>query len=191
MATKLETLLADIDPARTIDVVESRINGALARYHQNKNTVDSTEAFERCLADFEQIARNAALNLPRGTAVNLKLNFQQALRYLERDYPQRTYQAVYNIMSSGAEGGILAISRKLARRMAEHFAENEINGRVQVYWASLSTDEKLAAADDYIQLYKDILPHNSLQDVIRLKANFPEVLQNHPPMIKRLRDLQR
>jgi len=38
MATKLEKLLVEIDPSRTIDVVEKRINDAFA-YYREQNRV--------------------------------------------------------------------------------------------------------------------------------------------------------
>ena len=46
MATKLESLLQEIDPSRTIDVVERRIDAALARYQRQTNRVASWEEME-------------------------------------------------------------------------------------------------------------------------------------------------
>ena len=39
--TKLEKLLEEIDPSRSIDVVEKNINNAVARIQRQKNTVNS------------------------------------------------------------------------------------------------------------------------------------------------------
>lgn len=62
MPTKLDKLLDDIDPSKTIDVVENRINMALSEYYRRKNTVESWEEYIECLADFVRQAGNAALN---------------------------------------------------------------------------------------------------------------------------------
>ena len=39
--TKLEKLLEEIDPSRSIDVVEKNINNAVARIQRQKKTVNS------------------------------------------------------------------------------------------------------------------------------------------------------
>jgi hypothetical protein len=191
MASKLEKLLQDIDPSRTIDVVEKRINHALANYRREKNTVDSWEEYQEYLAKFVRLARNAAFDLPADAGQSLEFDFKNAIQYLEEEYPRSTSRTVYDIMSTGAEGGVLGLSRTLAGLMAEDFSQNEIRGRVSTYWQSLSVDEKLASADEYIKKYKDILPRKTTQDVVSIKANFVKVLNNHPRMIKRLRDLKR
>ena len=75
--------------------------------------------------------------------------------------------------------------------MAADFSQNEINGRAQTFWDSLSVDEKLAAAEEYISRYQEVLPERTRQDSILIKASFLNVLQDHPHMIKRLRNLKR
>ena len=153
--------------------------------------MESWEEYEQCLATLVQLARNAALNLPAETSQNIELDFHMAMQYLEREYPRDTYRIVYDIMSTGAEGGVFAISRTLAQLMAVDFSQNEINGRVQAFWDSLSVDDKLAVADEYIAKYQEVLPERTRQDSILIKASFLKVLQDHPHMIKRLRDLKR
>ena len=74
MATKLEKLLEEIDPSRTIDKVEMRINDALAHYRLEKNTVDSWEEHKICLAEMVNIARNAALKIPSNIGSDLEIN---------------------------------------------------------------------------------------------------------------------
>jgi len=106
MATKLEKLLEEIDPSGTIDKVERRISDALSGYHREQNTVDSWEEHKTCLAEMVQIGRNAVLNLPDDFSNDLEQNYHEAIHYLEREYG--SIQAVYDIMRTGAEGGINA-----------------------------------------------------------------------------------
>ena len=187
MATKLEKLLEEIDPSRTIDKAETRINDALAHYRLEKNTVTSWEEHKICLAEMVTIARNAILNIPSNIGSDLEINYSQAFHYLEGEYS--SIQAVYDIMKTGAEGGIYKILQTLARLMAEDYSQNEIKARVAAYWSRLSVDEKLAAPDEYIEKYRDILPQKIKENPIRLKVAFWQVLEEHPRMLKRLREL--
>jgi len=189
MPTKLEKLLEEIDPKQTIDIIEKRIEKALSNYHRDKNTVDSWEEYEKCLADFTRLARNAVTNMPPGAGDDLGINFGEALRYLSKEYPNNTMQTVYEIMRTGVEGGIYQIIKTLARIMAEEFSQNKITSRVVDYWNSLSIDEQLQAPDEYIKKYKDILPSRILERPARFKGFFWKVLEQHPKMIKSVRDL--
>ncbi len=187
MATKLEKLLEEIDPSGTIDKVERRISDALSGYHREQNTVDSWEEHKTCLAEMVQIGRNAVLNLPDDFSNDLEQNYHEAIHYLEREVG--SIQAVYDIMKTGAEGGIYKILRTLARLMAEDYSQNEIKARVAAYWSRLSVDEKLAAPDEYVEKYQDILAQKTREETVRLKVAFWQVLEEHPRMLKRLREL--
>ena len=101
----------------------------------------SWEEHKICLAEMVTIARNAVLNIPSNIGSDIEINYSQAFHYLEREYG--TIQAVYDIMRTGAEGGIYKILRSLARLMAEDYSQNEINARVAAYWSRLSMDEML------------------------------------------------
>jgi len=188
MATKLEKLLEEIDPSRTIDKAEMRINDALAHYRLENNTVDSWEEHKIYLAEMVTVARNAVLNIPGNIGSDLEINYSQAFHYLEREFG--TIQAVYDIMRTGAEGGIYKILRTLARLIAEDYSQNEIEARVAAYWSRLSIGEKFAAADEYIALYRDILPQRIKGEALRLRISFCQVLDDHPRMLKRIRDLK-
>jgi hypothetical protein len=147
------------------------------------------EECKECLAEFVRVARNAALRLSGDAGNDIEMNFSSAIHYLEREYG--TSRTVYDIMSSGEEGGVYGIYRTLARLMAEEFSQNEIGAKVSAYWHNLSVDEKLSAPDEYIEKYKNILPQKTREDAIRLKASFWKVLNDHPRIIKDIRDLKR
>jgi len=190
VASKLQHLLRDIDPAKTIDGVEQRINRVLVNYQRDKNSVDSWADYKACLAQFLQAARHAALRLSGDVGSDQEANFGSALHYLARAYPGNTLQTVYSMMQSGAEGGVYKIVTTLARLMAEDFAQNEINARISHYWLNLTVDEQLAAGDEYVAMYQDLLPENTVEEMVRIKASFLRVLQDHPRMLKRMRELR-
>ncbi len=187
MSSKLELLLEQIDPSRTINVNERLINEAAARYYRGKNSVDSWDDIEPCLAEIFRALENAVLQLGDNYELNTKFDSSRALNLLSREYGSE--QTVYNIMLSGAEGGINSILKTLARLMAEQYSNNEINARVNDYLNSLSIDEQFAASDEYLKKYQDILPQAIREEPYRIKAQFRQVLVDHPRMLNRYRNL--
>ena len=147
MAAKLEQLLREIDPSRTIDRVEGRINQFLSSYNPGTTKITNREEFQQCLADFTQQARCAALNLPSHVARDSDFNFGAAMHYLEDKYG--SMQTVYHIVTTGTEGGLYAILRDVARLMAEEYAQNGINARIGAFLNDLSFDEMMTSADDF------------------------------------------
>jgi hypothetical protein len=191
MKTRLDELLQTIDPSRTIDVVEQRINQALSGYYRGENTVETWDEYQRCLAEFLQEARNTVLTIPSTAGSDVEMNFQEAITLLRQEYPGNTPHIVYQIIHTGVEGGVYAVIRALARILAETYAQHEIDGRVMAFWDSLSGDEKVAAAEEYLEKYQSYLsPHLIPETGSRIKASFWRVLQDHPRMIKRLRDIR-
>ena len=57
--------------------------------------------------------------------------------------------------------------------MVEHYSRRHVTNRVNDYWNGLSVEEKMAAPEEYLNLYSDVLPQDS-RDKIRLKAYFDQ-----------------
>ncbi len=186
MASKLELLLEQIDPSRTINANEKLINEAAARYYRGNNNVDSFDDIKPCLAEIFRALENAVLQLGDNYEMNASFDSSRALYLLNREYGSE--QTVYNIMLSGAEGGINRILKTLARLLAENYSDNEINARVNDYLSSLSVDEQLAATDEYLNKYQDLLPQAIREEPYRIKPQFRQVLVDHPRMLKRYRN---
>ena len=88
---------------------------------------------------------------------------------------------------TGTEGGLYRVLRDMAQTMAADYAENELAARVNSYWNDLSTDEKLAAPDEYLRRFGHLLPSELTEGgAWRVRANFPTVLQEHSRLIQRL-----
>jgi hypothetical protein len=88
---------------------------------------------------------------------------------------------------TGNEGGLYAVLKALAMRMAEQYTRNEVSAKVSFFLDSLSVDEFLAAADEYVSKYRHILPSEMTEKGAgRIKANFEKVLNEHPFVIQRL-----
>jgi hypothetical protein len=72
--------------------------------------------------------------------------------------------------------------------MAEEYARNEIGARVARYWSSLSVDEQLEDSKAYLASWAHVLPLDVREDgAARLRAFFPQYLQEHPFVLQRLR----
>ena len=76
--------------------------------------------------------------------------------------------------------------------MAEKYAQNEISARISDYWNRLTVDEKLAAVDEYLSKSGHMLPMEFTDgSAVRLKVHFTKVLNEHPKMIRRMRQIVR
>lgn len=80
----------------------------------------------------------------------------------------------------------------VARRLAEHYAGNEISGRISEYGNSLSVQEHLDAREEYIEKFGHLFPPKSTAgNAAQIKINFFKVLEQHPRMLQRLRRVGR
>jgi len=71
--------------------------------------------------------------------------------------------------------------------MAEDYAQNEISARVNDYWNRLTVDQQLTATDEYLEKWGHLLPSEFTDgNAARLKAHFPNVLKEHPGIIRRM-----
>lgn len=61
MPTKLDKLLEEIDPSRTIDVMDSRVNKAMNSFCYPHASITDWEEFRECLTDFLGHIENNAL----------------------------------------------------------------------------------------------------------------------------------
>ena len=185
--TKLQRVLDDIDPSKTIDPIERKINQALSNFKIQSNTVKSMDEAEALLARFVQAARNAAVGAPADAFADDGINYTQAIHYLSKEYPDQTEYAVRDIMLTGAEGGISQILRAIARAMAEEIALNGIKYDVEEFWNSLSVQEQIKMPDLYIELCGHMLPEHIKGPGRYHLAAFWNVLEQHPGMVKRYR----
>jgi hypothetical protein len=76
--------------------------------------------------------------------------------------------------------------------MVDGYAGNEIAARISNFWETLSTDEKVAVSREYLGKYGHLLPPELTSgSAARIRANFLKVLEEHPGIMKRLRNLGR
>lgn len=185
MAQKLEKLLEKIHPSKSIDQFEKRISRALNDFNWSSNTVDSMDESEECIIEFTMLANLKLHKMEKENSnKNKKMSRWIAFDLLKKEFPRYTENSIYEIMSSGAEGGVYGIVKTLADLLYKDSAQGYINSRVNDYLKSRNMEQKFKDINEYKRMYEDILPADSSIDPV----NFKEVLQQHPWIIKRRRD---
>lgn len=109
-----------------------------------------------------------------------------------KEYGPNGERAAFEIARTGAEGGIYTVLRAVAKQMLEEYSGNEITSKIIRFWEELSAGERQTATGEYLKKYGHLLPSELTEgDGVRVRANFLKVLQEHPHLIKRLRDIGR
>jgi hypothetical protein len=192
MKTKLDCLLEAIDPARTLDRVASRIDEAVNSFVFTCARVDSFDQFEKLMADFYNHLSGQLLGLRGQRPWDQQMSWGLCVKLLTAEYGERGRNVAYEMARSGVNGGLSAVCRAVAQRMADDHAENLVKAKVSEYWHGLTLNEKLAAPKEYIEKYGSLLPPEAVSDGgILIQASFPQALSQHPYLIRRLRSLGR
>ena len=80
--------------------------------------------------------------------------------------------------------------KSVARQMINQYAGNEISGRISCYLENLTVDQKIAASQEYLRKYGHLLPTELTEgSAARIHVNFIKVLEEHPNLIKRMRNI--
>ena len=189
MSTRLEKILADIDPSKTYDQTFARADDAVNSFSGTYAQITVWGQFNEYLAGFIAHVEAKILKL-NSSPIDSDFYGSKCLQLLCRIYGPNGEKAAFEMARTGKEGGLLAVLKAVALRMAEEYAENEINARVSDYWSKLSLDEQSSATDEYFEKYGHLLPAEMIEgSAARLRANFLKVLEKHPRMLRKYRNL--
>lgn len=192
MPTKLDMLLEAIDPSRTFDQVSARVDQAVNSFAMQRAAIEDWDEYESFLSDFYRHIETTVLRMGFGSPDGREFHWSRCINLLKKKFGPNGYKAAFEIARTGKEGGLYRILTTVADLMAEEYAQNEISGRIYDYWNRLTTDEQMAATDEYINKYGHLLPAELTEgSAARLKANFPKVLEEHPKIIRRMRRVGR
>jgi hypothetical protein len=150
--------------------------------------IEDWDQFEKCLVDFHQLLVRHLFNLDEVIPAWRALAANQASQCLRDEYGPSGKKAAFDMARTGNEGGLYKVLQVIAKRMAEGYADNEIGARVTEYLNSLTVDERLRAAEEYVDKYGHLLPSEVTEaSAVRIKMNLQKVLEHHPRLIKNLR----
>jgi len=192
MATPLEGLLATLDPARTLDQTASRADAAVNSFRVPRGRVESWDEFTHLMAGFLTHVETRVLRLRAAPDASVGYQWDRCAQRLRDAFGRQGDKAAFEMARTGVEGGLHRVLREVAQRVAAHYAEAEIAGRIYEYWNCMSAEEQIAAAREYLAHYGHLLPSEMTEgSAARILANFPQVLQQHPELVQRIRRVGR
>ena len=192
MPTKLDILLQSIDPSRTLDKVAGDVDQAFNSFFRRRAVISAWDEYVSFFADFYRHLETVVLRARGGSPNNKEYQWGQCIRLLNKAFGPSGYKAAFEMARTGKEGGLYRVLKTVADQMAEEYSQNEISARISYYWDSLTLDEKLAASDEYLRKYGHLLPGELVDaSAARIRAEFLKVLQEHPKMIQRMRQIGR
>ena len=192
MSSKLERLLAEIDPAQIYDRTFARANTAVNRFEMHLAQITDWNEFTRQMAEFFIHIESNVLNVSDSVYGDLDFHWGRCLHLLGRIYGTNGEKAAFEMARTGNEGGRYAVFKAVALRLAEEHTENEIAARVSDFLAKLSVDELWAEIDDYLQGYGHLLPAEMTEGgAVRIRVNFSKVLAQHPKIVRQTRNIGR
>ena len=192
MATKLERLLSEIDPSRTLDEVAARVDRAVNSFPYGSAVVTDVEDFEELIGRFYAHVEGEVLSIGHKRGRYPEFDFGLSSELLAEAYGPEGWKTGFEMARRGLEGGLRGVLTTLAERMAVRYAQNEIRARVYAFWEELSPEEWLEAAEEYLGKYRHLLPSELTEGgAWRLKGDFAAVLAEHPFIIRRIRRVGR
>lgn len=192
MAGGLAELLGSIDPPRTLEEIARRADEALGSFTPPASLITEWDEFRRCVLEFRRHVEGAILRLHQPESGGEEFDWGHALPILTKAFGPNGEKAAFEMARTATEGGIYRVCRDIAKTMAAEYAENELAARANNYWNGLSIDEKRTTVDEYLDRFGQLLPSELTEGgAWRIRADFTQVLQEHPLLIQRLRQIGR
>jgi hypothetical protein len=155
-----------------------------------KAVVNTTDEFETCLANF--ICHSDKLSISRKTQVIKKFDYHRCIQFLIEEYGPKGENIAFEIAQTGVDGGLYAVLKIIAGRLANYYAQNLIGAMVSEYWKTLTPDDLTAAAKEYREKYGHLIPVKFREgSPAFLTVQLHKILEEHPAMIQRMRRVGR
>ena len=192
MQTKLDNLLESIDPIRTLDQVSARVDEAINSFQLEYGSIRRWDDFKFVLTRFFRHTENIVLRIHSPSQLDPDIDWGRCCRLLMKEYGTNGEKAAFEMVRTGSEGGLYTVLKAVAKRIIDEYASNEISARISYFWENLSVDEQIEATEEYLCKYGHLLPSELIEgSAARIRANFIKVLEEHPNLIKRMRDIGR
>jgi hypothetical protein len=190
--TKLDRLLESIDPARTFDQISARADEAINSFRMESAIISDWQGFRTALTKFYRHVENVILRVRPGFSANPDIDWGRCCNLLRKEYGANGEKAAFEMARTGVEQGLYGVLKAIAEQMISEYAGNETGAKISAFWESLSTDEKLAVSEEYLDKYGHLLSSELTEgSAARIRANFVRVLEEHPKTVKRLRGIGR
>jgi len=193
MGTKLDQLLERIDPACTIDKYEARAHEAFNSFEMPADGVQTREDFQNLLArlEFHLLTTRTGCRKPFPVK-DQEFWYGHMHERLIEEYGLQGARVAFEMASTGVDGGLYGVLTTMVARFGRKWAEKIIASEVLEYCHGLSTDERLAAPQEYLEKFRRLLPSDIRHGLdYRLAREFWRVLEQHPHLIRRMRRIGR
>ena len=192
MTTRLDRLLESIDPSRTIDQVSADVDRAVNSFTTSRTIIKDWNEYEKFLADFCQYIETTVLKIGASVPEYREFYWSRCVNIINNEFGPSGTKTAFEMVRTGKEGGLYRILKIIAEQMAQTYAQNEISARINHYWNHLTIEEQVAATEEYLNKFGHLLPTEFADgSAARLKVHFIKVLNEHPKIIRRMRQIGR
>ena len=190
MKTELTNFLKTIDPEKTLEETEARIDSAFISFQTEPTVIETFDQYKDILTGFVRHVESKVLKVHPSKTLSTAMYWDICFGLLKREYgPNGGEKAAFEIVRTGLEGGLRSVLKAISKRLAEQYTQREISARVSHFWCPLTTDQKIAVCDEYLKEYGHLLPSELTEHgAVRIKASFQKVLEEHPRLIRRFRE---
>jgi len=190
--TKLDRVIHSIDPTRTLDRMSFLADKGVNTFRTRRGRVHDREEFKRLLISFFCHIENVVLEIRPKRLPHSDIDWGRCYNMLTKEYGPNGDITAYEIAKSGVEGGLYSVLKAIGRHMANEYASNYIGSHVSRFWNSLTVEEKLAVPKEYLDKYGHLIPSELMEGgAVRIRAIFWRVLEEHPKIVQRLRNVNR
>lgn len=192
--SKLNDLLERIDPTRTIERFSSILDGVLNSFAYPVSPIDDYSEFRGILGKFCWQVESCMMGSCSEMLADDDMIEGAALMVLFEAYGSRDAKPAYIVAKSGVDGGIYGVLKKVGQAIAKKYTDRQIRAEVDSFLCELSEDgdEYADAMEEYILRFANILPTEALRnDALAVRMNFSQILEMHPYLVKRMREIGR
>jgi len=187
---ELDRLLKRIDPSANLEQRAKQIDRAINTFRLNKASTENWEEFKTCLANFLCHTDKVMFNVNQ--PVHPKMHYHRCLQFLNEEYGPNGEKIAFEMAQTGFDGGLYAVLKTIAGRLANFYAQNKVRYLVDEFWNDLSYDDRIIAAKKYREKYGHLIPPKYTEGSIAyLTSQLPKILEEHPGMIQRMRRVGR
>lgn len=184
MSTKLERLIYSISPDIVLEPVFERANSALIGFEMPDVIVDSFDKFRSAFIRLHCRIEAAILRVDSMPKAAVDFHWSRCYEILSQLYGPNGEKAAFDMIRTNKQGGLREVVNKFVRAVSENYALNEIRAKITFYINSLSSSERLAGCDEYIEKFGHLLPREMTESsAARIHDNFAQVLEKHPFMM--------
>ena len=180
----MDRLLWALHPDRAIHPWHRCADAALANFERPRGQITTLSAFADVVVVFYWHVLGHLLGLGAPLQLSTKAAWSAVREILQKTYGPAGHVAAFEMTRTGVNGGLPAVLRTIANKMAERASREEIHRQVTGFWNLLSTAGWLATGPLLLQRLQALLsPELAIEIAARLQADPPAFLEELPQLL--------